>query len=96
MAGRARLPLAGLAVAGIAVALSACASERALLCGSDELYREAQAAPPLRIPDDLSIPDETESLRVPDPLPAAASETSIPPECLEATPVLGGTADPAS
>ena len=80
----ARIALA--AVIGLsAAAIGGCANEVALICGSDEYYRDAQTVGPLRIPDDLSIPDETDSLRVPDVGGAVADERD-PSVCLEAAP----------
>lgn len=95
---RSRLIVAGSTLSlGLAIAvLSACSSEANLICPGDESYREAVSVGPLRIPDDLSVPDETESLRIPDPSPSAAIEGSPAPECLEATPVTAGRSAPAT
>lgn len=67
--------------------LAACSGGAKLACGYESSYTEATSAATLRIPDDLSIPDESESLSIPG---AAATAASEGPEtvCLEESPAF--------
>lgn len=56
-----------IAVAAVlVVALGACSREGSLRCGNDSIYLGAQTAGALRIPDDLSVPDASERLLIPE------------------------------
>lgn len=61
-----------------------CSRERTLKCEENERYSSASSVPPLRVPDDLTVPDETDALRIPDPAPAPESPADKP--CLESPP----------
>jgi hypothetical protein len=74
-----------LGAALIAAGLGACGRERTLDCEPTERYSGAGSAPPVRIPDDLSPPDESESLRLPPP-PVDASASAATSGCLESPP----------
>jgi hypothetical protein len=63
--------------------LSACSREHTLACEPTERYISATSSPPVQIPDDLSPPDESESLRLP-PEGGTAPARSQP--CLETPP----------
>jgi uncharacterized lipoprotein len=65
-----------------ASALSGCSGESTLNCETSERYAAARSVPPVRVPDDLSVPDETDSLRLP-PAPAADGAGE---RCLETPP----------
>ena len=69
--------------------LAACSGKTALRCSSDELYREAQSAGTIRVPGDLSIPDESDSLIIPSGS-AAGSSASTADSCLDESPALAG------
>jgi len=47
----------------------------------------------LRVPDDLSVPDETDVLRIPDPSPTEPTDDQLP--CLESPPDFFSGAEPA-
>jgi uncharacterized lipoprotein len=67
-----------------AAALSAgCAGEDELRCEDTSRYATSVSVPPLRVPDDLTVPDESESLLVPD---AASAQAIVPTQCLETPP----------
>ena len=72
--------LLALAVLG----LGACSRDEGLRCESPERYGSATSIPPLRVPEDLSVPDETEVLRIPDE--RSAQSPADPVDCLEAPP----------
>jgi hypothetical protein len=63
--------------------LSACSREHTLACESTARYISATSSGPVQIPDDLSPPDESESLKLP-PEGGAAASPSQP--CLETPP----------
>lgn len=83
------LPVRGLGpVILLALAAAGCSGGQSLRCNPDSMYLEAGTAGALRIPDDLSAPDETESLRIPGPLPPIDGSGQDPDRCLEASPGL--------
>src|SRR5690606_37036349 len=72
------------AAALIAVcALAGCSRDKVRPCDSDGRYVGAQSVPPVRIPDDLSPPNESDALRVP---PETAAVSRSPTSCLETPP----------
>jgi uncharacterized lipoprotein len=78
-------------------ALAACSGKTELVCGREARYREAVSLPTLRIPDDLSVPDESDSLRIPGPVaaaPAATAGEEAEPVCLEESPAFSGAPQP--
>jgi uncharacterized lipoprotein len=66
-----------------AAVLGACSGEDELRCDDTSRYATSVSIPPLRVPDDLTVPDESDSLLIPDP---AAAETGVATECLETPP----------
>jgi uncharacterized lipoprotein len=66
-----------------AAGLLGCSGEEELRCDDTSRYATSVSVPPLRVPDDLTVPDETDSLLIPDP---AAAETGVATECLETPP----------
>lgn len=81
-------PLLAATAAALAVLAAGCSRDESLGCAEDLRYLESRSVPPLRVPDDLTVPDETEALRVPD-APAAAQ---VPAEggCIETPPDFFG------
>lgn len=67
------------------VALAACSGERELRCESTERYQGARSVQPIRVPDDLSVPDESGALRIPPP-PADSASAAVREQCLEYPP----------
>jgi len=67
------------------LALAACSGERELRCESSERYQSARSAPPIRVPDDLTVPDESNAFRIPPP-PERRDRTATPERCLEHPP----------
>lgn len=55
-----------------------------MACVPDDVYRDAVSASPLRVPDDLSVPDESEALRLPPG--GAVQQQRSPDSCLEHPP----------
>jgi hypothetical protein len=77
-----RIPFT-LAAATILCSLAACSRDHTLACEPTERYISATSSPPVQIPDDLSPPDESESLKLP-PEGGTAAPRSRP--CLETPP----------
>lgn len=74
--------------------LGACSSKTELQCRGGTQYREAESTGTLRIPDDLSVPDESDSLRIPGaPLPAPESAEAAS-ACLEESPAFSSEPQP--
>ena len=69
-----------------ALLLSACSGERGLSCENPERYSSATTSPPVRVPDDLSPPDESESLVIPPINQTELSRAADPARCLETPP----------
>ena len=74
---------------GVAVALvmSGCGRRFAARCEDPTVYNGSREIPPVRVPGDLSVPNETEALRIPqaEQLGAAQPATGRGP-CLESPP----------
>jgi uncharacterized lipoprotein len=68
-----------------ALALAGCSGEKGVRCEDPSLYSSSTSIPPVRVPDDLSVPDESQSLLIPGPS-APANATPPPAECLESPP----------
>ncbi len=69
----------------IASAVCGCRGEAELRCEPTERYTGAASIPPVRVPDDLSVPDESNSLRLPPPS-AGEEATGALKGCLESPP----------
>jgi len=70
-------------VCAITIALGGCSRDAELQCEDASHYSSSTSVPPIRVPDDLTVPDESDSLLIPDPVP---SEAVPPTECLETPP----------
>jgi uncharacterized lipoprotein len=70
-------------VCAAAALLAGCSGETELRGEDTSRYATSVSVPPLRIPDDLTVPDESDSLLIPDP---DAVETRVATECLETPP----------
>jgi uncharacterized lipoprotein len=78
---------AGFLITGaLVLALGACSRGETLDCSGGSMYRDAQSGGPLQVPDDLTVPDETEALRVPATQPSASEDGSD--TCLEYSPSM--------
>jgi hypothetical protein len=70
-------------VVAVACGLGACAHDKSVACEPTGRYATATSAAPVRIPDDLNPPDETDSLRLPPETGSAVARTK---PCLESPP----------
>lgn len=72
-----------------AAVLGGCSKDHTLRCEPNERYLRAGSAVPVRVPDDLTPPDETDALQLPsaDAAPAASAEKP----CLETPPTFAPT-----
>jgi uncharacterized lipoprotein len=66
--------------------LSGCASRFAQRCEDPLRYTGSGQIPPIRIPDDLTPPDQTESLQIPAPIEGEVEELESRGSCLESPP----------
>jgi uncharacterized lipoprotein len=75
-----------------ALTLGGCSRNPTVQCEDPSRYASSRSVPPVQVPDDLTVPDETDALRVPD---ARAVELPPEPACLERPPQFGsqGAAD---
>lgn len=86
---RARGAMLGLAMLAAAlVAMAGCSREKMLVCSRSTNYLSAGSAGPIRVPDDLSVPDETEGLRIPEPLSGESAAVDNTDGCLEQSPAF--------
>jgi uncharacterized lipoprotein len=88
------ISLRAFAVLTASMLLGACSGDTELRCASGVSYREARSAATLRIPDDLSLPDESESFRIPGPTPASAESEETATSSLEESPAFTEPAQP--
>ena len=70
----------------VLLAVAACSRDKGVRCEDPSLYDSSTAAPPLRVPDDLSVPDESQALLIPGASAPPPSAASPPTECLESPP----------
>lgn len=66
-------------------ALVGCSGERELRCESTERYQGARTVQPIRVPDDLSVPDESGAFSIP-PRPQRSDRGAAREGCLEYPP----------
>ena len=74
--------------------LGGCASSFGIRCEDPARYTGSREMPPVRIPDDLNPPNESQSLRIPAPAEGEAEQLESRGECLESPPAFfeaGGT-----
>jgi uncharacterized lipoprotein len=77
----------------VATALAGCSRDPGLRCEDPALYASSVTIPPIRVPDDLTVPDESDSLSIPDVSEAETPAVPLPEECLEAPPDFFETED---
>lgn len=82
-----------LPVLAIAMIVVACSRERGLRCEPNERYRTSASIPPLQVPEGLTVPDESEALRIPEPPQEGATERQPGGPCLESPPGFFDEAD---
>jgi uncharacterized lipoprotein len=70
----------------VVLLLAGCSRGETVKCGGNTAYRSAVSEGQLRIPDDLSVPDETDALRIPVPSPPRDQEDGT--ACLEYSPAF--------
>jgi uncharacterized lipoprotein len=69
----------------LALLVAACSGERRLSCVDTERYESSVTRPPIRVPDDLNPPDESDALVIPQVSTTELSDAA-PQGCLEAPP----------
>jgi len=72
----------------LAMPPGACSRGETVDCPGGTEYLAAESADALRIPDDLSVPEETDALRIPGPTPPPEPEEEV--ECLQFSPAYSG------
>jgi len=77
--------IAAISVLLAACALASCSREEGLRCEDSSLYANSTSVPPTRVPDDLTVPDESDALLIPG-APVVDADEPPPEECLEAPP----------
>ncbi|MFL2547476.1 MAG: hypothetical protein ACJ0SL_09010 [Candidatus Rariloculaceae bacterium] len=75
----------------LAASLSSCASRFAATCVDPERYTDNGQMSPIRIPDDLSPPDESNSLQIPPAIEGEVEQLESRGNCLESPPDYYGT-----
>ena len=86
-----RLTRAWCAIVGLA-AVAGCSRQQTGPCEPEPRYSTARSVAPVRIPDDLSPPDESDAIRLPaDPRPAGSITAG---ECVEKPPSFFGESRP--
>jgi len=74
--------------AALAMLLGGCSRGDTVNCPGGTAYLAAESADALRVPDDLTVPDETDALRIPGPMPAPEPDAGV--ECLQYSPAYSG------
>jgi hypothetical protein len=86
-----RLTRAWCVIVGLA-AVAGCSRQEVEPCAPEARYSTARSVAPVRIPDDLSPPDESDAIRLPVDLNPAASIKAG--ECVEKPPSFFGESRP--
>lgn len=70
------------------VVLSGCSGGSGMRCEDPERYAGSREMPPVRVPDDLSVPDEAQALRIPQVARSSPSlqQPDAGARCLESPP----------
>jgi len=77
----------GLPAALLCLALcTGCSGDRGIRCEGSDLYAGAGSVAPIRVPDDLSLPDESEALSIPTAPSDVLEEDLTAESCLESPP----------
>ncbi len=79
-------PLARAALVALSMAAAGCFGGGSLNCEDPAQYGSAASVPPVRVPDGLSVPDETQSLQIPPGEPYVVTDPETLTECLEDPP----------
>ncbi len=66
--------------------LGGCSGDIGLRCEDPARYTGSGEVPPVRIPDDLNPPDQSQSLRIPAPLEGDVEQLEARGPCLESPP----------
>jgi uncharacterized lipoprotein len=69
--------------AAAAVCLTGCSGDRALSCADSQRYADSGSIAPWSVPNDLSLPDESDALQIPN---VSEDEDSGRTGCLETPP----------
>lgn len=72
-------------VLSLAALAAACSGERRMSCVDPERYETSTTSPPIRVPDDLTPPDESDALVIPQ-VPQTELSGVASEGCLEAPP----------
>jgi hypothetical protein len=78
-------------VAGISLgllSLGGCAHDKPVVCNRNTGYLEAESVRPLLVPDDLSVPSDADSLRIPEQIPGEDASVENANGCLEQSPAF--------
>lgn len=69
-----------------AIGTAGCFGGDKLNCEDPSLYGSSRSIPPVRVPDGLDVPDESESLQIPDGEALVVRNVEEMTECLETPP----------
>lgn len=75
-----------LPVALVASGLAGCFGGDGVSCEDPKVYATSRSAPPVRVPEGLSVPDESAALQIPSGEPLAVPAEGEPMPCLEEPP----------
>ena len=74
------------AVIAVAVLVAGCGRDAMLRCENPEGYEDSTEHPPIRVPDDLSVPNQGDALQIPAPGQSSSEPRTSPGPCLESPP----------
>lgn len=84
------MPGRWLIVVALAVLTGACSRDEAVRCSAGTQYLSAESAGLLRVPDDLTVPDQSEALSIPGQTPPREADEDLS-DCLEYSPAYSAT-----
>jgi len=74
-----------LLIVALAGLMGACSRDKAVKCSAGTAYLSADSASLLRVPDGLTVPDQSEALNIPAPTPPRERDANSS-ACLEYSP----------
>jgi hypothetical protein len=80
-----RIP-ARLALLGISMICAGCFGRDSLNCEDPSLYGSSLSVPPVRVPEGLDVPDESDALQIPPGEAYVVQDIETLTECLETPP----------
>jgi uncharacterized lipoprotein len=78
--------LSAVALSGVSVLIAGCFGRDSLNCADPSIYSSSTSVAPVRVPDGLDVPDESDALQIPPGETRIVVDADALTECLESPP----------